>query len=102
MRLLLAPPAWPLMINMRRVALAGTELQQACTATIRTRFAVEVATAQLAAVPQMLIQCLARALTPTGPADHAGQGVTAPANRALRTQARQTAPAALHEAKIHA
>lgn len=37
MRLLLAALAYTLMINLRRLALAGTELQQACTATIRTR-----------------------------------------------------------------
>jgi hypothetical protein len=37
MRLLLAALAYALMINLRRLALVGTELQQACTATIRTR-----------------------------------------------------------------
>jgi Transposase DDE domain group 1 len=37
MRLLLAALAYTLMINLRRLALAGTELQVACTATIRTR-----------------------------------------------------------------
>jgi len=37
MRLLLAALAYTLMINLRRLALAGTELQAACTATIRTR-----------------------------------------------------------------
>lgn len=37
MRLLLAAMAYTLMINLRRLALASTELQQACTATIRTR-----------------------------------------------------------------
>ena len=37
MRLLLAALAYTLMINLRRLALVGTELQQACTVTIRTR-----------------------------------------------------------------
>jgi len=37
MRLLLAALAYTLMINLRRLALVGTELQQACTATIGTR-----------------------------------------------------------------
>ena len=37
LRLLLAALAYTLMINLRRHALAGTELAQACTATIRTR-----------------------------------------------------------------
>jgi hypothetical protein len=37
MRLLLAALAYTLMIHLRRLALAGTELQAACTATIRTR-----------------------------------------------------------------
>lgn len=37
LRLLLAALAYTLMINLRRLALAGTELAQACTATIRTK-----------------------------------------------------------------
>ena len=37
LRLLLAALAYTLMINLRRLALKGTELAQACTATIRTR-----------------------------------------------------------------
>ena len=37
MRLLLAALAYTLMINLRRLALKGTELAQACTATIRTK-----------------------------------------------------------------
>ena len=37
MRLLLAALAYTLMIQLRRLALKGTELAQACTATIRTR-----------------------------------------------------------------
>jgi len=37
MRLLLAALAYTLMIHLRRLALAGTELQGACTATIRAR-----------------------------------------------------------------
>ena len=37
MRLLLAALAYTLMIQLRRLALVGTELQVACTATIRTR-----------------------------------------------------------------
>ena len=37
LRLLLAALAYTLMINLRQLALAGTELAQACTATIRTR-----------------------------------------------------------------
>ena len=37
LRLLLAALAYTLMINLRRLALQGTELAQACTATIRTR-----------------------------------------------------------------
>ena len=37
LRLLLAGLAYTLMINLRRLALHGTELAQACTATIRTR-----------------------------------------------------------------
>lgn len=37
MRLLLAALAYTLMINLRRLALVGTELQQACTATIRSK-----------------------------------------------------------------
>ena len=37
LRLLLAALAYTLMINLRRVALKGTELAQACTATIRTK-----------------------------------------------------------------
>jgi hypothetical protein len=37
LRLLLAALAYTLMINLRRLALTGTELAQACTATIRTR-----------------------------------------------------------------
>jgi hypothetical protein len=36
MRRLLAALAYTLMINLRRLALVGTELQQACTVTIRT------------------------------------------------------------------
>lgn len=36
-RLLLAALAYTLMINLRRLALEGTELVQACTATIRTK-----------------------------------------------------------------
>ena len=37
LRLLLAALAYTLMIKLRRLALAGTELAQACTATIRTK-----------------------------------------------------------------
>lgn len=37
LRLLLAALAYTLMINLRRLALAGTELERACTATIRTK-----------------------------------------------------------------
>ncbi len=37
LRLLLAALAYTLMINLRRLALKGTELAQACTATIRIR-----------------------------------------------------------------
>ena len=37
LRLLLAALAYTLMINLRRLALANTELAQACTATIRTK-----------------------------------------------------------------
>jgi hypothetical protein len=37
LRLLLAALAYTLMINLRRLALQGTELAQACTATIRTK-----------------------------------------------------------------
>jgi hypothetical protein len=37
LRLLLAALAYTLMINLRRLALQGTELASACTATIRTR-----------------------------------------------------------------
>ena len=37
LRLLLAALAYTLMINLRRLALQGTELERACTATIRTR-----------------------------------------------------------------
>ena len=37
LRLLLAALAYTLMINLRRIALKGTELAQACTATIRTK-----------------------------------------------------------------
>jgi hypothetical protein len=37
MRLLLAALAYTLMINLRRLGLQGTELERACTATIRTR-----------------------------------------------------------------
>ena len=37
LRLLLAALAYTLMINLRRLALTGTALAQACTATIRTR-----------------------------------------------------------------
>lgn len=37
LRLLLAALAYTLMVNLRRLALAGTELERACTATIRTR-----------------------------------------------------------------
>jgi hypothetical protein len=37
LRLLLAALAYTLMINSRRHALAGTELAQACTATIRVQ-----------------------------------------------------------------
>ncbi len=37
MRLLLAALAYTLMVNLRRLALKGTELERACTATIRTR-----------------------------------------------------------------
>jgi hypothetical protein len=37
MRLLLAAFAYTLMINLRRLALAGTELARACTATIRVK-----------------------------------------------------------------
>lgn len=37
LRLLLAALAYTLMINLRRVGLQGTELERACTATIRTK-----------------------------------------------------------------
>lgn len=37
LRLLLAAFAYTLMINLRRIALVGTELAHACTATIRTK-----------------------------------------------------------------
>jgi hypothetical protein len=37
LRLLLAAFAYTLMINLRRLALAGTELAHACTATIRVK-----------------------------------------------------------------
>lgn len=37
LRLLLAALAYTLMINLRRLALAGTELERACTATIRVK-----------------------------------------------------------------
>lgn len=37
LRLLLAAFAYTLMINLRRLALAGTELERACTATIRVK-----------------------------------------------------------------
>ncbi|HET8744750.1 MAG TPA: IS1380 family transposase [Ramlibacter sp.] len=37
MRLLLAALAYTLMINLRRLGLAGTELERACTATIRVK-----------------------------------------------------------------
>ena len=37
LRLLLAALAYTLMINLRRLALAGTELERACTTTMRTR-----------------------------------------------------------------
>jgi hypothetical protein len=37
LRLLLAALAYTLMINLRRRALQGTELAQACTTTIRTK-----------------------------------------------------------------
>ncbi len=37
MRLLLAALAYTLMINLRRLGLAGTELERACTATIRIK-----------------------------------------------------------------
>ena len=37
LRLLLAALAYTLMINLRRLGLQGTELAQACTATIRTK-----------------------------------------------------------------
>jgi len=37
MRLLLAALAYTLMIQLRQVALKGTELEKACTATIRTK-----------------------------------------------------------------
>ena len=37
LRLLLAALAYTLMINLRRLGLKGTELAQACTATIRTK-----------------------------------------------------------------
>jgi hypothetical protein len=37
LRLLLAALAYTLMINLRRLALKGTELERACTATIRTK-----------------------------------------------------------------
>lgn len=37
LRLLLAALAYTLMVNLRRLALQGTELAQACTTTIRTR-----------------------------------------------------------------
>ena len=37
LRLLFATLAYTLMINLRRLGLKGTELAQACTATIRTK-----------------------------------------------------------------
>ena len=37
LRLLLAALAYTLMINLRRLALQGTELERACTGTIRTK-----------------------------------------------------------------
>lgn len=37
LRLLMAALAYTLMINLRRLALKGTELERACTATIRTK-----------------------------------------------------------------
>jgi hypothetical protein len=37
LRLLLAALAYTLMINLRRLALQGTELAQACTAPLRTK-----------------------------------------------------------------
>ncbi|MFN8898130.1 MAG: transposase, partial [Pseudomonadota bacterium] len=37
LRLLLAALAYTLMINLRRLGLQGTELAQACTATLRTK-----------------------------------------------------------------
>jgi hypothetical protein len=37
LRLLLAALAYTLMINLRRLALVGTELERACTATIRVK-----------------------------------------------------------------
>jgi hypothetical protein len=37
LRLLLAALAYTLMVNLRRLALSGTELERACTATIRTQ-----------------------------------------------------------------
>jgi len=37
MRLLLAALAYTLMVNLRRLALKGTELERACTASIRTK-----------------------------------------------------------------
>lgn len=37
LRLLLAAFAYTLMINLRRIALVGTELARACTATIRVK-----------------------------------------------------------------
>lgn len=37
LRLLLAALAYTLMVNLRRLALRGTELERACTATIRTQ-----------------------------------------------------------------
>jgi hypothetical protein len=37
LRLLLAALAYTLMVNLRRLALCGTELERACTATIRTK-----------------------------------------------------------------
>ncbi|MEW6025625.1 MAG: IS1380 family transposase [Pseudomonadota bacterium] len=37
LRLLFAALAYTLMINLRRIALRGTELERACTATLRTR-----------------------------------------------------------------
>lgn len=37
LRLLLAALAYTLMVNLRRLALHGTELERACTATIRSK-----------------------------------------------------------------